>query len=157
LKQFEQQSERLRKERDRLKAQLSAQENATKSASGVSGTSSGLLPSVRDSAGLQVSFDKLAAQLGGSEGLALTVAGVRATTQLGSWKTGPSWSTVKVPLAMAAVANAHGRPDAEDQRLMRLAITASDNAVAEHLWSGLGEPAHCGGPLAGRSPIRWRW
>lgn len=91
-----------------------------------------------EQAGLEVSFARLAAQLGGLVGIAFTrVAGV--STQLGSWKAGVGWSTVKVPLAVAAVAQAHGRPDAEVRGLMRRALTASDNAAAEELWSHLGE------------------
>jgi hypothetical protein len=137
MKQLEQESERLRKERDRLKAELSAQGKKAKTA--VPGAKLGAPPAAGDPAGLQSSFDKLAAQLGGSEGLAFSVVG-RAPTQIGSWKTGAGWSTVKVPLAVAAVAGAGGRPDAETRRLMRLALTASDNAAAEQLWADLGEP-----------------
>jgi hypothetical protein len=50
------------------------------------------------------------------------------------------WSTVKVPLAVAVVANAQGQPGAGAMSLMRRAITASDNAAAEQLWSSLGVP-----------------
>src|ERR1035437_1249788 len=142
MNQLQQETERLREERDRLKAELSTQgKNAAKSPSSrASGTMAGALPTAGDSAGLQVGFDKLAAQLGGSEGLAFTSIGGGAVTQLGSWKTGPGWSTVKVPLAVAAVAQAHGQPDARVKGLMRLSITASDNAAAEQLWAQLGEP-----------------
>lgn len=142
-REVEQESERLRKERDRLKAALAAQ--GTKTMKSPSPTTTAIttirpLPSVRASAGSHAGFDKLAAQLGGSEGLAYTSVGGGATTAFGSWQTGPGWSTVKVPLAVAAVAKAQGRPDAGVQRLMRLAITASDNAAAEQLWAFLGEP-----------------
>ena len=85
-------------------------------------------------------FDELADQLGGSEGVAFTSGPGTASGQLGSWRTGPGWSTVKVPLAMAAVVGARGQPDAEVQRLMRRCITASDNEAAESLWASLGEP-----------------
>jgi hypothetical protein len=142
MKQLEQESERLRQERDRLKAALSAQgKNAAKTATpGGQGSRPAPRPAAGGGAGLQVSFDKLAGQLGGSEGLAFSSIGGGSPTVLGSWKTGAGWSTVKVPLAVAAVAKAHGKPDAEIQRLMRLALTASDNAAAEQLWSRLGEP-----------------
>jgi hypothetical protein len=102
---------------------------------------------VGDLAALQASFAKLAAQLGGAEGLAFTSVGGGAATRLGSWKTGVGWSTVKVPLAVAAVAKAQGRPDAETRRLMRLALTASDNAAAEQLWADLGEPRSAAGQV----------
>jgi hypothetical protein len=95
---------------------------------------------VADAASLRRSFDMLAARLGGSEGLAFTRVGGTATTELGSWRTGAGWSTVKVPLALAAVAKAQGQPDSDVQRLIRRSVTASDNAAAEQLWSSLGAP-----------------
>jgi hypothetical protein len=142
LKQIEQETERLRQERDRLKAELSqGATQATKSSSpGASGTSTRPPPAVGGSPGQQAGFAQLAAQLGGSEGLAYTTGTGSAATLLGSWRTGPGWSTVKVPLAVAAVAKAQGHPDAGVQSLMRRAITASDNAAAEQLWASLGEP-----------------
>lgn len=139
MKQMEQESERLRKERDRLLAELSAQ--PTKSPTpGASATTTGGPPAAGDSAALQTGFAQLAAQLGGSEGLAYTSGGGAGTTQLGSWQTGPGWSTVKVPLAVAVVAKAHGQPSSGVQDLMERALTASDNAAAEQLWAYLGEP-----------------
>jgi hypothetical protein len=86
------------------------------------------------------SFDQLAARLGGSEGVAYTVLGGGPTTVLGSWRTGPGWSTVKVPVAVAAVTKSGGHPDTRLRSLMRRSITASDNAAAEGLWSYLGTP-----------------
>lgn len=100
----------------------------------------GAPPAEGDVAALQAGFAQLAAQLGGSEGLAFTSGGGAGTTQLGSWQTGPGWSTVKVPLAVAAVAKAQGQPDSGVQALMQRSITASDNAAAEQLWAYLGEP-----------------
>ncbi len=142
LKQIEQETERLRRERDRLKAELSpaATQAMQSPSSSASGTSTRPLSSGGDAASLRVGFDKLAGQLGGSEGLAYATLGSPATTQLGSWQTGPGWSTVKVPLAVAAVAKAHGQTDAGVQSLMRRSITASDNETAEQLWASLGEP-----------------
>jgi len=142
LKRVEQETERLRRERARLAAALSSKgPTVTNSPSPrASATTTGPLPPAGDSAALRVSFDKLAARLGGSEGLAFTPLGGTAATQLGSWRTGVGWSTVKVPLAVAVVAKSNGQPDAGVQRLMRRAITASDNAAAEQLWASLGEP-----------------
>lgn len=142
LKQAELESERLRMELDRLRTQRPTQgTTATKSPTpGASRTTTVPLPPAGDSAALRASFDRLAAQLSGSEGVAFTSVGGTATTQLGSWRTGVGWSTVKVPLAVAAVAKAQGRPDAGVRSLMRRAITASDNAAAEQLWSSLGPP-----------------
>jgi hypothetical protein len=135
MKQIEQETQRLAKERDRLQAELSAQPTA-----GSTPATSRPAPSVSGQPGLQAGFAELAAQLGGSEGLAYTSVGGSGTTQLGSWQTGPGWSTVKVPLAVAAVTKANGRPDPGLQALMRLSLTASDNAAAEQLWAFLGEP-----------------
>ena len=144
---LQQETEQLRKERDRLRSELSAQsKNGTKTpapetSSPGSGTEPGHSPAVRDLPALQVSFARLAARLGGVEGLAVTsLGGGATTTQLGSWKTGVGWSTVKVPLAVAAVSRAQGQPDAGTRSLMRLALTSSDNAAAEQLWADLGEP-----------------
>lgn len=53
---------------------------------------------------------------------------------LGTWRTGPAWSTSKVPVAIAA-----GRhPTGETQQLIQAALTRSDNAAAEALWANLG-------------------
>jgi hypothetical protein len=47
-----------------------------------------------------------------------------------------AWSTSKVPLAIAAL-----RAGADSTELIFKAITQSDNAAAEELWSRLGDPA----------------
>ena len=147
LSPLQKETERLRRERDRLRSELSAQPTngaktpSPKTSSPGSGTEPGQAPAVRDLPALQVSFARLAARLGGVEGLAVTsLGGGATTTQLGSWKTGVGWSTVKVPLAVAAVSRAQGQPDAGTRSLMRLALTSSDNAAAEQLWADLGEP-----------------
>jgi hypothetical protein len=158
--QVEQESARLRAERDRLKAELSAHgapkgkpaghptasdpahktapthKTATRPHRAVASHAA-----VSGPVAAQASFDKLAARLGGSEGVAYTVLGGGVMTRLGSWRTGPGWSTVKVPVAVAAVTKAGGHPDTRLQSLMRRSITASDNAAAEQLWSYLGTPA----------------
>jgi hypothetical protein len=141
--EVEQESEQLRKERDRLKAELSAK--GTKDMKSPSSTATDT-PTIEPSSSVSLSnrpqagFDELAAQLGGSVGLAYAGVGSGAITQLGSWQTGPGWSTVKVPLVVAAVAKTQHQSDHRVQRLMRLAITQSDNAAAEQLWAYLGEP-----------------
>ncbi|TVS84330.1 serine hydrolase [Mycobacterium helveticum] len=56
---------------------------------------------------------------------------------LGRWQSGVAWSTIKVPLAVAAL-----RSDrTQAAGLLGKAITESDNPAAEALWSQLGEPA----------------
>jgi len=151
IRQIEQESLRLRQERDRLRAELDRGAPTGNSPSSPAAAASRGSPSavassrsspsaVAGSAGLRRSFDALAARLSGREGLAFTSVGGSPATELGSWRTGAGWSTVKVPVAVAVVAKAAGKPDAGAQRLIRRAITASDNAAAEQLWSSLGPP-----------------
>ena len=91
-------------------------------------------------------FRKLEQKANGTIGLALvqldrdgTPAG---SVRVGSWQTGPAWSTMKIPLAMAALSE---RGDASTRTAVRQAVTASDNAAAQQLWQGLG-PAEVAGP-----------
>ena len=51
----------------------------------------------------------------------------------------PAWSTIKVPVAVAALRE---RPDLLDA--VRAAITVSDNQAAEQLWDFLGTPEEAG-------------
>jgi len=66
-------------------------------------------------------------------GVAIASAGGNAES-FGAWASGVAWSTVKVPLAVAALRAGVEGPVAE-------AITHSDNAAAEELWSRLGGDA----------------
>lgn len=78
-------------------------------------------------------FEELERELGGRSGAAFSVGG-GAVRQVGTLVTGPAWSTIKVPLALAAL----GEPGAE--QLAEQAITASDNDAALALWVLLGPP-----------------
>ena len=51
---------------------------------------------------------------------------------------GVGWSTMKIPVAIAAVTQAGGHPSQATLGQMRLAITDSDNSAAMAVWSGLG-------------------
>jgi len=62
----------------------------------------------------------------------IAVAGVGSTQEVSV----PAWSTIKVPLSIAAV-----RDGSADVSALTSAITVSDNAAAEQLWEGLGQPA----------------
>lgn len=94
------------------------------------------------SAGDAKSFQKLQAELGGTIGLAASPLGKgQAVERVGSLSTGIAWSTSKVPVAMAVIAAGHRSRQSSN---LRQAITASDNAAAERLWSSLGS----GGPAA---------
>lgn len=57
-------------------------------------------------------------------------------TQYGSWTSGAAWSTIKVPLSIAAL-----RADqSAAEPLMQHAISQSDNAASDQMWSMLGDP-----------------
>ena len=56
---------------------------------------------------------------------------------LGDWPSGPAWSTMKVPLVIAALRE-EDPPKVTDA--MTAAITESDNAAAESIWESLGDP-----------------
>jgi hypothetical protein len=66
------------------------------------------------------------------------VGGSAPPVVLGDWSSGPAWSTMKVPVVMAALrASDSGEVTSE----MTAAITQSDNAAAETVWASLGDPS----------------
>jgi hypothetical protein len=78
-------------------------------------------------------LDGLSRRLSAQVGIA--IASRRGTVQTyGTWASGVAWSTIKVPLAVAALRNGVGAPVTD-------AIVRSDNAVAEELWAQLGDAA----------------
>jgi hypothetical protein len=87
---------------------------------------------------LKESFADLTATLDGSFGVAFAAVGsTQPPTQYGEWSSGPAWSTMKVPLAIAAL---RAQDKAAATGPMTAAITESDNAAADTLWKGLGSP-----------------
>jgi hypothetical protein len=60
-----------------------------------------------------------------------------APISLGDWTSGPAWSTMKVPLAMASLRQGDSTSIAET---VKIAITESDNDAADTIWRGLGSP-----------------
>ncbi|AWB85019.1 hypothetical protein C3E79_03470 [Corynebacterium liangguodongii] len=78
--------------------------------------------------------DSVAAAYGGSVGIA--VAGAGETLVGGDDGAYPAWSTIKVPIAIAAQRVA----PADAQALAPAMIQASDNAAAESLWSVITPP-----------------
>jgi hypothetical protein len=68
-------------------------------------------------------------------GLAFLPVGSQEVVSLGDWSTGAAWSTIKVPLSMAALKRSESTVT---QHLARRALTASDNSAAEALWEQLG-------------------
>jgi hypothetical protein len=90
---------------------------------------------------LSQSFASLAQRLGGSIGLAYAPLGRgKPATSLGDLRAGVGWSTMKVPVAIAMVIKAEGHLSRNTSRLIRRAITESDNRAAMALWSRLGSP-----------------
>lgn len=87
---------------------------------------------------LSASFDALRATLAGDVGVALVGIGTPdQPLALGGWTEGPAWSTIKVPLAIAAVRDSGAT---ESDAAIVAAITRSDNRAAESLWAQLGDP-----------------
>lgn len=81
------------------------------------------------------SFAALAATVPAAVGVAVASAG--GTRLFGNWSAGPAWSTIKVPLSIAALRSEPERAGS----LVNKAIIQSDNAAAEQLWSMLGDPS----------------
>ncbi|WP_067976395.1 serine hydrolase [Mycolicibacter icosiumassiliensis] len=93
------------------------------------------MASPASAAPLQTSFAQLANTIPANIGIAYAPAGQNGAGTLGTLQTGVAWSSIKVPLAIAALhANV---PNAQD--LAARAVTASDNDAAEKLWSELGQ------------------
>ncbi|MEU7765273.1 hypothetical protein AB0B25_09165 [Nocardia sp. NPDC049190] len=83
---------------------------------------------------LAASFAELKAGVRGRIGMAIMPVGGDQMVSFGDWTTGPAWSTMKVPLTIAALR----RNPATSTYTASSAITASDNAAAEVLWQSLG-------------------
>jgi hypothetical protein len=92
---------------------------------------------------LESDFPELQATLPATIGIALAPVGAPQTpVLLGEWSSGPAWSTMKVPLAIAAL-RAEDPPEVTGP--MNAAITQSDNAAADVLWQSLGDPETAAG------------
>jgi hypothetical protein len=87
---------------------------------------------------LATEFTQLENNLHAKTGVVVSAVGNGQTpTTLGDWQQGPAWSTIKVPLVIAAYRQQQP-PKITDA--MKAAITESDNAAAESLWEQLGDP-----------------
>ena len=92
----------------------------------------------RPSAALTADFARLETKLQAVVGIAVSPVGNgQAPIMLGDWQSGPAWSTIKVPLIIAALRE-ENPPTITDA--MTAAITESDNAAAESIWASLGDP-----------------
>ncbi|MFG1795634.1 hypothetical protein [Nocardia sp. NPDC049149] len=83
---------------------------------------------------LAASVVELQAVARGHFGMAIMPVGGDQAITFGDWTTGPAWSTMKVPLTIAALRRNPGTSTYAAQA----AITASDNAAADTLWQSLG-------------------
>lgn len=102
-------------------------------------------PGAGDAAALAADFAQLESELDAVIGLAVSAVGSgNAPIALGHWQSGPAWSTMKVPVAIAALRE---RTPAEVTPEMTAAITESDNAAAESIWRRLGDPAIAAGKV----------
>jgi hypothetical protein len=95
-------------------------------------------PSPAASTALAADFAQLEANLHITAGVAVSAVGAeRGPMTLGEWQSGPAWSTIKVPLVIAALRE-EKPPRVTDA--MVAAITESNNAAAESIWASLGDP-----------------
>lgn len=89
-------------------------------------------------AGIDAEFARVQAKLHGVAGIAAAAVGSGSDPMmLGDWRSGPAWSTIKVPVVIAALRE-QNPPQITDP--MTAAITKSDNAAAEAVWESLGDP-----------------
>ncbi|MGQ4614583.1 hypothetical protein [Nocardia sp. R7R-8] len=85
---------------------------------------------------LAASYAELAAGVRGKLGMAIVPVGGEKPVTFGEWTSGPAWSTMKVPLTIAALR----RSPNSSNYAASAAITQSDNAAADVLWQSLGTP-----------------
>jgi hypothetical protein len=91
-----------------------------------------IITELESTTGTKLGLAALAAGAAGSPATAVTA---------GSWRSGHAWSTIKVPLAVAALGGRSGQTvDAAAAK----AITVSDNEAAQTLWDTLGTPDQAG-------------
>lgn len=91
---------------------------------------------------LVADFNEIAATLPGGE-VGVAIFDGQDVTSYGSWTTGAAWSTIKVPLSIAAL----GVDPTSAKPLMQRAITASDNAAADQMWNMLGDATTSAGAV----------
>ena len=112
------------------------------SATGNSSAPSLAAPTASNLVGLAGDFTKFQAGLHAKVGVVVHAVGTGSVAPVGlgglDFGDEPAWSTIKVPLVIASM-----RQRSADQPTMSMvaAITESDNAAAEAIWEGLGDPA----------------
>jgi hypothetical protein len=87
---------------------------------------------------LQSDFAQFEPTLHANAGIAVGAVGsTNPPISLGDWTSGPAWSTIKIPLALAGLRQDDSHTVTDP---MKAAITESDNAAAEAIWATLGGP-----------------
>lgn len=83
---------------------------------------------------LAAGFQELQLSARGKLGMAVMAVGGQKMVTFGDWTSGPAWSTMKVPLVIAA----QRKSSASSSYAATAAITQSDNTAADTLWQSLG-------------------
>ncbi|BBZ27455.1 hypothetical protein MMAD_17500 [Mycolicibacterium madagascariense] len=98
--------------------------------------------------GLAADFAALSPTLNARVGVVIHAVGSAPDDPiiLGDWQSGVAWSTSKVPLVVAAL---RLQDSSEITEAMTKAITESDNAAAESIWEGLGDPTQAAEQVQG--------
>lgn len=89
-------------------------------------------PAVGD---LSASFDQVALTLPAGD-VGVAIFNGQLVSSFGSWTDGAAWSTIKMPLSIAAL----NVDLVSAEPLMQQAISQSDNAAADQMWAILGDP-----------------
>ncbi|WP_156616786.1 hypothetical protein [Mycobacterium sp. 852014-52144_SCH5372336] len=83
---------------------------------------------------MSASFDEMIGSLPPGE-VSVALFNGQEASLFGTWKSGAAWSTIKVPLAIAAI-----RVDQSSaEPLMQRAISQSDNTAADRMWNMIGD------------------
>ncbi|WP_433759779.1 hypothetical protein [Nocardia sp. CA-135398] len=83
---------------------------------------------------LAAGFQELQLSVHAKLGMAIMPVGGEKMVTFGDWTTGPAWSTMKVPLVIAA----QRKSSTSSSYAATAAITQSDNVAADTLWQSLG-------------------
>lgn len=89
-------------------------------------------------------FAVLQQGFGGKSGMTMMAVGGQSQLSFGDWTTGPAWSTMKIPLAVAALRN-----NSAYNAIASTAIIASDNGAADTLWQSLGTAVQAAAAVEG--------
>lgn len=92
--------------------------------------------------------------LTGRYGIAVVAVGSDRVASAGNWSSGWAWSTIKVPISVAAVRDEDGAPSPSTTGLLRQAVTMSDNDAAGALYRRLGNGSSSSSSAAVQAVLR---